>query len=132
MIIHLQKHHLSDLKVIEEKRTPFYETILFERETRRTNHSRQGLTVNARKQDAEPFMTQAQRDRVREIAEWLATSDAGRALWHVHFGDPTAQYQPGAPGTVTPSRTISVAMESEDIDLYGDIDKLREKLKDFY
>jgi len=26
MIIHLQKHHLSDLKVIEEKRTPLNET----------------------------------------------------------------------------------------------------------
>jgi hypothetical protein len=25
-----------------------------------------------------------------------------------------------------------VALESEDVDIYGDIDKLREQLKDFY
>lgn len=33
---------------------------------------------------------------------------------------------------MTPNRTISVALESEDVDIYGDIDKLREQLKDFY
>jgi hypothetical protein len=83
-------------------------------------------------QDAEPFMNQAQKDRVKEIAEWLSESDAGRALWHIHFGRPMAENQPGAPGTLTPNRTISVALESEDVDIYGDIDKLREQLKDFY
>jgi hypothetical protein len=83
-------------------------------------------------QDAEPYMTQAQRDKVREIAGWLSESDAGKALWHVHFGNPAEEFQPGAPGALTPNRTISVALESGDIDLYGDIDKLRDKLKDFY
>ena len=83
-------------------------------------------------QDAEPFMNQAQKDRVKEIAEWLSESDAGRALWHIHFGRPMAENQPGAPGTLTPNRTITVALESEDVDIYGDIDKLREQLKDFY
>jgi hypothetical protein len=83
-------------------------------------------------QDAEPFMTKEQKARVREISLWLGTSDAGQALWKIHFGDPFQPFQPGAPGTVQPNRTVSVAVESENIDIFGDIDKLREQLKDFY
>jgi hypothetical protein len=83
-------------------------------------------------QDAEPFMNSAQKDRVKTISSWLSESDAGQALWHIHFGDPTKAHQPGAPGTLVPDRTISVAFDSDEIDLDGDIEKLREKLKGFY
>jgi hypothetical protein len=77
-------------------------------------------------------MNSAQKDRVKTISSWLSESDAGQALWRIHFGDPTKAHQPGAPGTLVPDRTISVAFDSDEIDLDGDIEKLREKLKGFY
>ena len=93
---------------------------------------RVSFTFDRALQDAEPFMTESQKRRVREVSTWLGMSDAGQALWRVHFGDPFTPFQPGAPGTVQPNRTVSVAVESENIDIFGDIDKLREQLKDFY
>ena len=32
-------------------------------------------------------MSREQRERVKEIGRWLADSDAGQALWHIHFGN---------------------------------------------
>ena len=77
-------------------------------------------------------MSREQRERVKEIGRWLADSDAGQALWHIHFGNPAEEHTPGAPGTLKPDRTINVALDSDSVDIYGDIDKLREQLKDFY
>ena len=60
------------------------------------------------------------------MARWLAESDAGRTLWHLSFGTPGMETP-----EVRPSKVIRVAMPSEEVDLNGDIDKLREQFKDY-
>ena len=66
------------------------------------------------------------RGEVSRLARWLAESDAGRTLWHLSFGTPGMETP-----EVRPSKVIRVAMPSEEVDLNGDIDKLREQFKDY-
>lgn len=64
--------------------------------------------------------------RCRSLGEWLAASDAGQALWHLSFGTPGMEKP-----EVTPSTSVRIAMPTEDFDINGDIDKLREQFKDY-
>ena len=66
--------------------------------------------------------------RLRSLADWLSASDAGQALWHISFGYQGMEPPSGA----KPAKSVRIAMPSEDIDIDGDIDKLREQLKDYY
>ena len=76
--------------------------------------------------DNEASMSEVTVARCRSLAKWLAESDAGRTLWHLSFGTPGMETQ-----EVRPSKVIRVAMPSEEVDLNGDIDKLREQFKDY-
>jgi hypothetical protein len=76
--------------------------------------------------DREAEMSEMDRAKCRSLARWLAGSDAGRALWHLSFGVPGME-KPEA----TPSKTVRIAMPSEEVDLYGDIEKLQEQFKDY-
>ena len=76
--------------------------------------------------DHESRMNAMTVERCRRVGEWLAGSDAGKALWHLSFG---------APGMATPeaapARSVRIAMPTEEFDIDGDIDKLREQFKDY-
>jgi len=64
--------------------------------------------------------------RCRSLAEWLAASDAGKALWHLSFGTPGMDIP-----EVRPSKSVRIAMPTEEFDINGDIDKLREQFKEY-
>ena len=76
--------------------------------------------------DHEPSMNAMTVRRCRSLAQWLANSDAGQALWHLSFGTPGMDKP-----EVTPSKSVRVAMPTEEVDIDGDIDKLREQFKDY-
>ena len=78
-------------------------------------------------QDHERDMTSDTVIRVRAVGDWLSRSQAGKALWHLSFGTPGMQ----APSPMVGSH-VSIAMKSSEIDLNGDIDKLRDQLKEYY
>ena len=72
------------------------------------------------------------KERTRDIYEWLVDTDAGKALWPTYFGEVGVDNLPGKNSKNGKTKTIRVAMEAMDVDLGGDIDKLRQKLSDFY
>ena len=84
------------------------------------------IEMFARVTDHEGAMNSMTVTRCRRVGEWLAGSDAGRALWHLSFGTP-GQAAPEA----APSRSVRIAMPTEEFDINGDIDKLREQFKDY-
>ena len=84
------------------------------------------IEMFARVTDHEGAMNSMTVTRCRRVGEWLAGSDAGRALWHLSFGTP-GQAAPEA----APSRSVRIAMPTEEFDIDGDIDKLREQFKDY-
>ena len=53
-----------------------------------------------------------------------------KALWPTYFGEAGVDNLPGKNAGNT--KTIRVAMEALDVDLGGDIEKLQDKLSDFY
>ena len=81
----------------------------------------------ARVTDHEGEISEMTTSRCRAVGAWLASSDAGKALWHLSFGVSGME----APRDVAPSKTIRIAMPSEEWDIDGDIDVLRDKLKDY-
>ena len=90
------------------------------------------IEVFATLTDGEPQMSPKTRDRVLPLAKWLAASDAGQVLWHLNFGTPGMEPPPS--GEARPAQQISIAMEANEfneLDFYGDIENLREKLKDY-
>ena len=72
------------------------------------------------------------KERARDIYEWLVDTDAGKALWPTYFGEGGVDNLPGKNSKSGKTKTIRVAMEAMDVDLGGDIEKLQEKLSDFY
>jgi hypothetical protein len=72
------------------------------------------------------------KERTRDIYEWLVDTDAGKALWPTYFGEVGVDNLPGKNSKNGKTKTIRVAMEAMDVDLGGDIDKLQQKLSDFY
>jgi len=72
------------------------------------------------------------KERARDIYEWLVDTDAGKALWPTYFGESGVDNLPGKNSKSGKTKTIRVAMEAMDVDLGGDIEKLQEKLSDFY
>jgi hypothetical protein len=72
------------------------------------------------------------KERTRDIYEWLVDTDAGKALWPTYFGEAGVDNLPGKNSKNGKTKTIRVAMEAMDVDLGGDIDKLQQKLSDFY
>ena len=84
------------------------------------------IEMFARVTDHEGAMNSMTVTRCRRVGEWLAGSDAGRALWHLSFGTPGM-----AAPEATPSRSVRIAMPTEEFDINGDIDKLREQFKDY-
>ena len=72
------------------------------------------------------------KERTRDIYEWLVDTDAGKALWPTYFGEAGVDNLPGKNLKNGKTKTIRVAMEAMDVDLGGDIDKLQQKLSDFY
>ena len=65
-------------------------------------------------------------ERCRQVGEWLAGSDAGKALWHLSFGTPGMEIPKHKP-----ANTVRIAMPSGEFDINGDIDKLREQFKEY-
>jgi len=65
-------------------------------------------------------------ERCRQVGEWLAGSDAGKALWHLSFGTPGMEIPKHKP-----AKTVRIAMPSGEFDINGDIDKLREQFKEY-
>ena len=76
--------------------------------------------------DHESRMNAMTVERCRRVGEWLAGSDAGKALWHLSFGAPGM-----AASEAAPARSVRIAMPTEEFDIDGDIDKLREQFKDY-
>jgi len=72
------------------------------------------------------------KERAKDIYEWLVDTDAGKALWPTYFGEAGVDNLPGKNSKSGKTKTIRVAMEAMDVDLGGDIEKLQEKLSDFY
>ena len=72
------------------------------------------------------------KERAKDIYEWLVDTDAGKALWPTYFGEGGVDNLPGKNSKSGKTKTIRVAMEAMDVDLGGDIEKLQEKLSDFY
>lgn len=72
------------------------------------------------------------KEREKDIYEWLVDTDAGKALWPTYFGEAGVDNLPGKNSKSGKTKTIRVAMEAMDVDLGGDIEKLQEKLSDFY
>ena len=84
----------------------------------------------ARFTDFEYEFDEELKERTRDIYEWLVDTDAGKALWPTYFGEAGVDNLPGKNAGNT--KTIRVAMEALDVDLGGDIEKLQDKLSDFY
>ena len=76
--------------------------------------------------DHEPSMNAITVRRCRSIGAWLAASDAGKALWHLSFGTPGMETP-----NVKPTRSVRIAMPTEEFDITQDIDKLKEQFKDY-
>jgi hypothetical protein len=95
-----------------------------------------GATIElfARFTDFEFLFDDELKERTKDIYEWLVETDAGKALWPTYFGELGVDNLPGKNsqngGGIT--KTIKVAMETQDLDLSGDIEKLQQKLSDFY
>mgnify|MGYP004102590477 CR=1 FL=1 len=53
-------------------------------------------------------------------------TNLSHTVHHLSFGVPGME-KPEA----TPSKTVRIAMPSEEVDLYGDIEKLQEQFKDY-
>jgi len=77
--------------------------------------------------DHESSMNAMSVRKLRSLGEWLSSSDAGKVLWHLSFGTPGM----AAPDQVKPSKVVRIAMPSEEFDINGDIDKLREQFKEY-
>ena len=84
----------------------------------------------ARFTDFEYEFDEELKERTRDIYEWLVDTDAGKALWPTYFGEAGVDNLPGK--NTGNTKTIRVAMEALDVDLGGDIEKLQDKLSDFY
>ena len=83
----------------------------------------------ARFTDFEYEFDEELKERTRDIYEWLVDTDAGKALWPTYFGEAGVDNLPG--------RILEIQRPYEwqwkpDVDLGGDIEKLQDKLSDFY
>ena len=76
--------------------------------------------------DREDEMNALTVSRCRRVGEWLAGSDAGKALWHLSFGTPGMKIP-----EMRPAKTVRIALPSEEFDINGDIDQLREQFKEY-
>ena len=84
------------------------------------------IELFARVTDHEDAMNTLTVSRCRGVARWLASSDAGKALWHLSFGTPGMPMPESAP-----AKTVRIAMPTDEFDIDGDIDKLREQFKEY-
>ena len=84
------------------------------------------IELFARVTDHEDAMNALTVSRCRGVAQWLASSDAGKALWHLSFGTPGMPMPESAP-----AKTVRIAMPTDEFDIDGDIDKLREQFKEY-
>ena len=84
------------------------------------------IELFARVTDHENEMSALTVERCRQVGEWLAASDAGQALWHLSFGTPGMKIP-----EVRPAKTVRIAMPTDEFDINGDIDQLREQFKEY-